>query len=137
VIDPKKVSGLPADIWSLGCSILEMATGSPPFGEMEWYRVLWTVGHGNAPPIPETLSENAKNFVMRCLDINPMKRPTATELLLHPFVRQDAVSTPPSHDPEVTLPPGSKTLDTIREEMSAELSSSPRTQDTNSLSNGH
>ncbi|CAM6112336.1 unnamed protein product [Calypogeia fissa] len=92
VIDPKKISGLPADIWSLGCTILEMATGSPPFGDMEWHRVMWIVGHGATPPIPDTLSESAKDFVKCCLDINPAQRPTAMELLNHPFIRQDAAS---------------------------------------------
>ncbi|CAM6107937.1 unnamed protein product [Calypogeia fissa] len=59
---------------------------------MEWYRVMWIVGHGTTPPIPDTLSERAKDFVKCCLDINPSQRPTAMELLNHPFVRQDAAS---------------------------------------------
>ncbi|CAM6107925.1 unnamed protein product [Calypogeia fissa] len=136
VIDPKKFSGLPADIWSLGCSILEMATGSPPFGDMEWYRVLWTVGHGNAPAIPDTLSETAKDFVKHCLEINPAKRPTATELLNHPFVRQDVASTPTSQAAVLAFQTSANTLQSIREEASADFSSGPSTQDTSSVLNG-
>eukprot|EP00249_Psilotum_nudum_P023079 c28743_g1_i5 orf=176-2383(+) len=88
VIDPRKTYWLPADIWSLGCTVLEMATGHPPFGDLEWHRALWKVGHGEAPPIPDTISEDACDFIRKCLDIDPRRRPTAAELLEHPFVSQ-------------------------------------------------
>jgi serine/threonine protein kinase len=36
VIDPRKTYSFPADIWSLGCSVLEMIIRGPPFGDLEW-----------------------------------------------------------------------------------------------------
>ncbi|KAG6548980.1 hypothetical protein Mapa_009422 [Marchantia paleacea] len=98
VIDPKKTFGKSADIWSLGCTVIEMFTGGPPFGDQEWvsrtdalqdikqYRVMWKVVHGEAPPIPEGLSEDAQDFIRQCLIIDPAKRPTASMLLQHKFI---------------------------------------------------
>lgn len=42
------------------------------------------------PPIPEYLSEDGKNFVRLCLQRNPLQRPTAAQLLEHPFVKNAA-----------------------------------------------
>jgi serine/threonine protein kinase len=43
------------------------------------------------PPIPDHLSEPGKDFIRKCLQRDPSQRPTAMELLQHPFV-QKAVS---------------------------------------------
>eukprot|EP00250_Pteridium_aquilinum_P028063 c36529_g1_i1 orf=340-2442(-) len=87
VVDPRKTYSFPADIWSLGCTVLEMATRRPPFGDMEWHRALWKLGHGEAPPIPQDLTEDAKDFIKKCLEVNPARRPSASRLLEHPFVQ--------------------------------------------------
>lgn len=42
------------------------------------------------PVIPDHLSEDGKNFVKLCLHRNPVNRPTASQLLEHPFVRNAA-----------------------------------------------
>ncbi|KAL3694551.1 hypothetical protein R1sor_008202 [Riccia sorocarpa] len=118
VIDPKKTYWLAADIWSLGCSVLEMFTGSPPFGDQEWYRVLWKVGHGEAPPIPEDLSEDAQDFLRQCLQINPSDRPSATVLLQHRFLSGSVTPTSSGHlNPQLAV--GS--LQTITEERSGDF----------------
>jgi serine/threonine protein kinase len=39
------------------------------------------------PPIPDSLSEEGKDFIRQCLQRDPFSRPTAVELLQHPFVR--------------------------------------------------
>ena len=49
--------------------------------------VIYRLGKGMTPPIPETLSPVGKEFLSLCLKINPADRPSAASLLEHPFVK--------------------------------------------------
>ncbi|KAK4572975.1 hypothetical protein RGQ29_031096 [Quercus rubra] len=80
--------GLPADIWSLGCTVLEMLTRQIPYAELECFAALFKIGKGEAPPVPKSLSKDAQDFIMQCLKVNPDHRPTAVQLLDHPFVKR-------------------------------------------------
>ncbi|GJW30967.1 mitogen-activated protein kinase kinase kinase 1-like protein [Tanacetum coccineum] len=80
--------GLAADIWSLGCTVLEMLTRRIPYSPMECMAALFRIGSGIAPPVPDSLSKEAKDFIFQCFHVNPRDRPTASQLLEHPFVRR-------------------------------------------------
>ncbi|CAA2989738.1 Mitogen-activated kinase kinase kinase 2, partial [Olea europaea subsp. europaea] len=75
------------DIWSLGCTIIEMLNGKPPWSEYEGAAALFKVLK-ETPPIPETLSADGKDFLRCCLRRNPAERPKASFLLAHQFVKQ-------------------------------------------------
>ncbi|XP_022884466.1 mitogen-activated protein kinase kinase kinase 3-like isoform X1 [Olea europaea var. sylvestris] len=79
---------LAVDIWSLGCTILEMATSKPPWSQYEGVAAIFKIGNSkDMPEIPDHLSNDAKSFIRLCLQREPSARPTASQLLGHPFVR--------------------------------------------------
>eukprot|EP00898_Chlorokybus_atmophyticus_P007030 jgi/Chlat1/7328/Chrsp59S06965 len=82
-----------ADIWSIGCTVIEMATGNPPSYQgvnrsgLNFYAIGKRIfSEDDCPEIPEHLSPECKDFLQRCFRRNPQERPTAEELLQHPFL---------------------------------------------------
>ncbi|PIN25070.1 MEKK [Handroanthus impetiginosus] len=109
VIRNPNACNLSIDIWSLGCTVLEMATSKPPLSLHDTVVGMFKIAnHEELPKIPDYLSDEAKDFLRLCLQWNPDHRATASQLLEHPFVKpsspsekQIPVSTPSGH-PAVT-----------------------------------
>ncbi|KAL5074813.1 hypothetical protein RYX36_013797 [Vicia faba] len=74
------------DIWSLGCTIIEMLTSKPPWSEFSGHQAMFKVLH-RSPDIPETLSPEGRDFLEQCFRRNPADRPSAAVLLTHAFVQ--------------------------------------------------
>lgn len=81
--------GKKADIWSLGCTILEMATGLPPWGKLENHmEAILKIGKSNEnPEIPSDLPQDLIDFLIKCFIRNPKERPSAEELQTHKFLK--------------------------------------------------
>jgi mitogen-activated protein kinase kinase kinase len=82
--------GRKADIWSFGCTILEIAQGKAPWSEYNFdnpIAAIMKIGLSDEiPKMPDNLSINLKNFIQCCLKRDANQRPHAKELLNHPFL---------------------------------------------------
>ena len=81
--------GVKADIWSVGCVMLEMLTGKLPWPEFDnLITAMAVIGTCTGPPptLPTNLPSPLDSFVRSCLVSNPDDHPDADNLLRHPFM---------------------------------------------------
>ncbi|XP_072045243.1 uncharacterized protein [Amphiura filiformis] len=68
----------PADVWAYGMLLLEICTRKPPFEQLEWHRVVFEVGSGTKPSIPEGCPKDLSDIMQQCWNSDPKQRPTIT-----------------------------------------------------------
>jgi len=83
----KKGYGRSADVWSIGCVVIEMVSGKRPWHDLEPFQIMYKVGMGAKPTIPGSLISEGNEFVNKCLEINPEQRATVEQLIMNSFVR--------------------------------------------------
>jgi mitogen-activated protein kinase kinase kinase len=77
----------PADIWSFGCVLIEMATGHPPWSNHsnEVKQVLYLISKENSYPDIPSSDLGLQSIITQCLVRIPKDRPTTEQLLAMPF----------------------------------------------------
>uniref|UniRef100_A0A3B5MID6 Mitogen-activated protein kinase kinase kinase 3 n=1 Tax=Xiphophorus couchianus TaxID=32473 RepID=A0A3B5MID6_9TELE len=77
--------GRKADVWSLGCTVVEMLTQKPPWAEFEAMAAIFKIAtQPTNPLLPPRASDQTRDFI-RCIFVEAKHRPSAEELLRHPF----------------------------------------------------
>ena len=85
--------GPAADVWALGCTVVEMATGKAPWNGTggDALAAMHMIGYTDAvPEVPQCLSAEAKDFLGMCFARHASDRFTAAQLLEHPFLASSA-----------------------------------------------
>ncbi|XP_064634506.1 uncharacterized protein LOC135492185 [Lineus longissimus] len=79
--------GKRSDIWSVGCTVFEMATRKPPWADMNPMAAIFAIGSDRpVPQLDNSFTPHARQFVNCCLQRKVEDRLQASELLLHPFI---------------------------------------------------
>ena len=102
-MSPERIKSQPytqaSDIWAIGVSIAEIAIGEYPFGQKikgKVFELAEIITGAKPEPLWKELCPNKqfspelKDFVSQCLTPDQAKRPTATQLLEHPFIKKYA-----------------------------------------------
>ncbi|GMT35824.1 hypothetical protein PFISCL1PPCAC_27121, partial [Pristionchus fissidentatus] len=87
--DTKMAYDVRADVWSLGITMIEVATGTHPYSK--WnnpFEQLKQVVQSPSPKLPPGFTDQLNHFVNRCLEKDHTKRPKYPELLANPFLEQ-------------------------------------------------
>ncbi|KAF9434327.1 hypothetical protein BGZ76_008200 [Entomortierella beljakovae] len=78
-----------SDIWSLGCTIIEMLTGRPPYADLLAMTTLFRIVEDERPPLPNNLSVDLLDFLCQCFQKNPSLRPSAGALGRHNWIKRN------------------------------------------------
>lgn len=89
-IAPEMIKGLAygksVDVWSLGCTIIELATGRRPYHNLKAQVAMFKIAEDRHPPIPSSVSRKLRDFLLTCWVKKPEERPTPAHLRRHPFL---------------------------------------------------
>ena len=80
--------GLNVDIWSVGCTVVEMLTGKPPWNESNDPMTINKVCNGEYPTYDlKNLRNEVEEFLHQCFQVDPAKRSSAKNLLTANFCK--------------------------------------------------
>jgi len=116
-----------SDIWSVGCTIIELVTGNPPYFELDAMPALFRIVQDDSPPIPDNISPLLRDFLMTCFQKEPLLRSSAEMLLKHRWITTnikkanakpaEKSSKPTTTEPQAQVEDWNKKVEAKREEM--------------------
>ncbi|KAJ7122316.1 kinase-like domain-containing protein [Mycena epipterygia] len=86
----RKEYGPEVDVWAFGITMVEMLDGAPPYATEEPLKVLFLILVNGTPELkaPDALSDELKDFLGNCLDVDVESRSTMPELVEHEFLKK-------------------------------------------------
>lgn len=76
-----------SDIWSVGCTVIELLTGAPPYYDLAPMAALFRIVQDDSPPLPDGISPLLKDFLLRCFQKDANLRISAAQLLQHRWIK--------------------------------------------------
>ncbi|KAJ7605514.1 hypothetical protein DFH06DRAFT_1067851 [Mycena polygramma] len=107
-----------SDIWSVGCVVIELLEGHPPYHTLDPMPALFRIVQDDCPPIPEGASPIVKDFLYHCFQKDCNLRISAKKLLRHPWMAaaRRQIKEPPEQPATSATRPGA--LDPQRRPLS-------------------
>nr|WVH01951.1 cytokinesis protein [Naematelia aurantialba] len=75
-----------SDIWSVGCVVVELLEGRPPYGDLAPMQALWRIVQDESMKLPDGASPIVRDFLYQCFQKDPNLRVSAKKLLRHPWM---------------------------------------------------
>lgn len=88
IIEMSAAPSAACDIWSLGCTIIELIAGKPPHFDLAPMAALFRIVQDDVPPLPGGISEALRDFLLQCFNRESVLRAGARSLLCHAWLER-------------------------------------------------